>query len=132
MIPVLLFTCVLHAQVTTIKLPKIRYQEGFLSTKWELGDKDVKPADIRLHLEKNNQEAFYQWRRADALDVQTVIWSLLCAGGAVGGVLLKDDKPKLVALGGCVLFGTIGITTGLVAGSKRKKAVTLYNRSAGY
>lgn len=132
MIPALLIGCLLSAQVSTNKLPKIRYQEGFLSTKWELGDKDVRPADIRLHLEKNNQEAFYQWRRADALDVQTVIWSLLCAGAGVGAIFIKDDKPKLAALGGCVLFGGIGIVTGLTAGGKRKKAVTLYNRAAGY
>lgn len=132
MIQAILICVCLNAQVNTGNLPKIRYQEGFLNTRWELGDKDVRAGEIRLHLQKNNQEAFYQWRRSDALDVQTVVWALLCAGAGVGAVLLKDDKPKLAALGGCVLFGGIGLVTGLTAGSKRKKAVTLYNRTAGY
>jgi len=132
LIPVLFAALSLQAQTTTNTLPKIRYQEGFLSTKWELGDKDVKQPDIKLHLQKTNNDAFYQWRRADALEIQTVIWTVLATGGLVGGLLLKNDNAKLYSLGGAIGFGVIGLATGLTAGAKRKKAVNIYNKAAGY
>lgn len=128
MIPVWFLAWNLHAQ----QQPKIRFEEGLFSTKWELGDKDVKQADIAAHLQKTNNDAYYQWRRADALETQTLIWTILATGSVVGALLVKEKAFKYGGFGGGVLFGSIALGTALASDSKRNKAVTIYNRFAGY
>lgn len=127
--PILLLAFSLQAQN---KLPKIRHQESFFADKYELGDKDVKPAEIKLHLEKNNTDAYYKWRRADAQETNTVIFMALATASLLTGVFVKDDNLSLAGYGSAVLFSGISLGTVLASGNNREKAIELYNRAAGY
>ena len=126
--PILLLAFSLQAQN---KLPKIRHQESFFADKYELGDKDVKPAEIKLHLEKNNTDAYYKWRRADAQETNTVIFMALATASLLTGVFVKDDNLSLAGYGSAVLFSGISLGTVLASGNNREKAIELYNRAAG-
>ena len=128
----LLFMSVgLFSQTTAAKPPKLRYTTGFFSTKWELGDKDVTPPEIQLHLDKNDNEAAYNFRRARALSLQSSVFSLLGAVGILVGVF-TDDTVSLVGYGAGVAFSGISIGTGIASKSKYDKAVNGYNKKFGY
>ena len=127
--PILLLAFSLQAQN---KLPKIRHQESFFADKYELGDKDVKPAEIKLHLEKNNTDAYYKWRRADAQETNTVIFMALATASLLTGVFVKDDNLSLAGYGSAVLFSGIPRGRVLEAENKRKKGFVLKNGGGGY
>ena len=128
----MLATASLNAQPNTSTLPKIRFQEGFFSTKWELGEKDVPEYEIGNHLQKHNNEAYYQWRRAKSLETQTVIYLLLASGGILTGALVKSDAGKIAGFSAGGAFAIISLGTAIGSGAKQKRAVNLYNRGAGY
>lgn len=121
----------------TDKLPKIRASAGFLTTHWELGEKDVKQPDIRLHLEKHNTEAYYQFRRAEGLDVQGTIWMIVGLGASIVTLTqsLKDDPNRTVGISAAgigVVSYTAAIICYSIGGVKQRKAIDIYNRAAGY
>lgn len=127
--PVLIAAFSLQAQT---QLPKIRLQKTFWSVKYELGDKDTKPAEIRTHLQKNNQDAYYLWRRADALQTQSLVWTTLGTLSMLVGILADGDGAKLGGYGSAVLFYSVGLGTGLASNGKRQKSIDAYNKAAGY
>lgn len=114
------------------KLPEIKYQEGFFSTKYQLGSQPVKAPDIRLHLEKSNAEAYHLWRKSEGQEDATAILLAVAAGALVGGVLAKDQTIKYAAFGGAGVFACISLYPALASGKNHKKAVQVYNRAAGY
>lgn len=132
-IPVfLLFALSSQAQTTTPKLPKLRYETQFLGNKYEIGDKPATAADIGLHLEKNNADAYHHWRLSQSLETQTTVFLLLGTGALVAALLIKNEPAKIggyVAAGG---FGIIGLGTAIGADNRQKKAFETYNRAAGY
>lgn len=119
------------------KLPKIRYSSGFFTERYELGEKDVKKPEIRLHLQQHNNEAYYQFRRSQSLEAQGTVWLIL---GTAASVLvlaqaLQDEPsvPVLVAAGGVGVVGyTASIICFTIGGTKNQKAIDIYNRAAGY
>ncbi len=119
------------------KLPKIRYTQGFWTDRYELGEKDVKKPDIRLHLQKHNNEAYYQFRRSESLEVQGVIWMLVGSiGSAVAIIGATKNDPNVPLVASAAGVGVIGYTATIicfsVASGKNQKAIDLYNRAAGY
>ncbi len=133
-LPIMLFAwSALQGQTTTPgQLPKIRFHDKLFTTAWELGEKDVAQSDIRAHLQKNNADAYYQFRRSESLTNQTSVFLLLGTAGLLCGVLLKNDTAKIAGLGAGVGFGSAALIAALSADSRRDKAVSLYNRFAGY
>lgn len=128
----LLFMSVgLFSQTTAANPPKLRYTAGFFSTKWELGDKDVTLPEIQLHLNKNDNEAAYNFRRARALSAQSSVFSLLGAVGLLVGVF-TDDATSIAGYGAGVVFSGISIGTGIASKNKYEKAVNGYNKKFGY
>ena len=128
----MLATACLNAQPNTAKLPKIRFQDGFFSTKWELGDNKVSEYEIGNQLQKHNNEAYYQWRRAKSLETQTVIYLLLASAGILTGTLVKSDAGKIAGFSAGGAFAIISLGTAIGSDGKQKKAISLYNSSAGY
>jgi len=112
--------------------PKLRMSSGFLSTKYELGDKDVSPAEVSLHLEKNCPAAYYDWRRANSLDVQSAVWSVVTLGGFLTTLFAKKEKVVIGAAAVTIVGAGFEIGTIFSAKSKRDKAITAYNRQFGY
>lgn len=122
----------MQAQTTAAKLPKLRFENKFLSTKYEIGDKFATAADIGLHLEKNNPDAYHHWRQAQSLETQTTVFLLLAAGSMVAGLLLKNDNAKIAGYGAGAGFAVIGLVTAISSDGHHKKAFDTYNRAAGY
>jgi len=112
--------------------PKLRMSSGFLSTKYELGDKDVTPKQVAFQLEKNCPSAFYDWKRANALNTQSTVWSVVSLAGLLTTLFAKNDNA--VIGGAVVTIVGAGFTIGTILGesSKRDKAITAYNRQFGY
>lgn len=119
------------------KLPKIRFTQGFFTDRYELGEKDVKKPDIRLHLQQHNNEAYYQFRRSESLSTQGTIWFVV---GTLASILvttqaLRSDPPLPIvvsAAGVGVVSYTAAIVCYSISGSKNQKAIDIYNRAAGY
>jgi hypothetical protein len=114
------------------KLPKLTVQEGFLNDKYSLAEKQTPAKDIRLHLEKNNAQAYHLWRAADKADAAGTVWGLLGLAGVVVAVTAKNTDTALIGSG----VGVIGTGGALVCVintvSKRKKSIKAYNTGAGY
>jgi len=112
--------------------PKLRMSSGFLSSKYELGDKDVSDEEVSLQLEKTCPAAFYDWKRANALSTQSTVWSVVSCAGLLTTLFAKKDN---VVIGGavvCLVGSGFAIGTILGESSKRDKAITAYNRQFGY
>lgn len=119
------------------KLPKIRHHSGFFTDRFELGDKDVKRPEIRLHLQQHNNEAYYQFRRSESLSTQGALWMIVGIAGSVLTLtqLLKDDPNTSIGLTGAGI-GIAGYTGSIIcfsiSGAKQQKALDIYNKAAGY
>jgi len=124
----------------TPTLPKLRYYSRFLSEKWELGDKDVQPKDVALHLEKHSPAAYYDWRRGQSLSkTGDAFTSLGTVSGVVGCVALftvKDDYQRAwTSAGGFIglaVFDLTGLCFNMGGHTKMERAMDTYNRAAGY
>lgn len=119
------------AQDTT-KWPKLRVNSGFLSTEYELGDKDVSAKDVRLHLEKANPEAYHQWRKSESNATTGLILTL---GGAIATLVGATTTESTT--GAAAYITAAGLYTGALiasisSGANQKKAVSTYNKFAGY
>jgi hypothetical protein len=97
LITICLFCATTWAQDTTTHLPKFRITKGVLSTKYELGDKDVDAKQVRIHLEKHSPESYYQWRKAESATTTAAV--LLVVGLGCGiGALVSSDQTTQIAL----------------------------------
>ena len=114
------------------KLPKFRITTGFLTTKYELGDKDADAKEIRLHLEKNSPEAYYQWRRGESATTTSnvLMWCGVVAG-IVGLAAPSTDAQIAGWLSAAGLY-TGSLVASLSAGKRKEQARDIYNRAAGY
>lgn len=115
-----------------VKLPKFRITTGFLTTKYELGDKDATGKEIRLYLEKNSPEAYYQWRRGESATTTTTVLMWCGVAASVVGLVAPSNEGKAAGW-----FTAAGIYTGalvasLSAGKRKEQARDIYNRAAGY
>ena len=126
------FICInLYAQTPTEKPPKLRYTTGFFNVKWELGDKDVNPHEVQLHLDKHDTDASYNFKRARSLEKQSVIFTLLGTTALLVGLSTKEETA-LASYGACIAFSITGLGTAISSKNKYEKAINLYNRKFGY
>lgn len=127
----LVLPIILLCQNTETKPAKIRYSNGFFNTKWEIGDKDVVPKDVQLHLDKYDNEASFNFKRADALEKETLIFTLIGSVGMLVGVLAKDGT-SLIGYSSAVVFYGLSLGTSISSKKKYDKAVNGYNKKFGY
>lgn len=127
-----LFSGSLYSQSPT--LPKLRVNNGFFSTKYELGDKDIKEKEVALHLEKYSAESYHLWKRSNSLGIQSTIYSIIGAGAFITGFAISENNPKGAVTSYLVSAGafTASLVTYLGYASKRDKAINTYNKFAGY
>lgn len=120
-----------YGQTDTIP-EKLRYTQGFFSTKYELGDVDKTPQEITLHLEKTSTAAYYDWKRARGLENQSAIWLLVGSVGALTGVIAKEPGVKIAGYGVGVLGYSVSLVQTFSAQAKTEKAINTYNSEYGY
>ena len=77
------------------KPPKLRIQNGFLSDKYEMGDKTAPAKEVALHLKKYEPDAYIKWKAADRAEISALVWSLVGLGGIIVGVTASDNKSAL-------------------------------------
>ena len=135
----MLSICFLISVTTFAQTPKIRYTADFFGNRYEIGDKDASQKDVILHLQKNDSEAYYQFKRGKSIENQSWIFAAIAIGGCILTVtqVLKKEGEKNIALTGIGLGATavgLGATfiMGAVANTKYKKGVDLYNKKFGY
>lgn len=114
------------------KLPKIRYSSGFFSTKYEIGDKDVKQKDILLHLEKNNTAAYYEFKRGSALGVQSIVWGIVGLAGFSVGTFSSSNEAKVIGYGSAAVGFSVELVTLIISQKKLEKGIDIYNQDNGY
>lgn len=122
---ILLLPALLPAQ--TEQPPKIRLYSGFLSKKYELGDKEVKPADIRTHLQKYDAEAYHIWRKADAAGTSSVVFAVLGAIGTLVGATANDNHTAAGAYLMAAGMYTVCLVGTISHASRQEKAAKMYN-----
>lgn len=119
------------AQTDTIP-GKLRYSPRLLSTVYEIGDKDVHPNEVTLHLEKTSPKAYYEFKRGRALDLQSTIWSTVGSLGLIVGLYARENNVRAIGYGvGAIGFG-VGLSTYIGSQTRIERAVNIYNREYGY
>lgn len=120
---------VLSAQQTQ---PKVRYSAGFFTTRYEIGDKDVKQPDVLAHFEKTYQPAYYDFRRGMSLEMGGMVGLLVGSVGLLTGVLANEPGVQIAGYS----TGLVGYSYSLIAllssGAKKEKAINAYNKNFGY
>lgn len=120
-------------QTPAAKPEKLRYNVGFFSTRYELGNKDVKAREVRLHLEKHDAAAYHLWRRAEGASRAGLGWSLAGLAGALVGAFATDNAGVSAAgWGVCAVGLTGGLVCSLNEKKRRERAIDGYNRKFGY
>lgn len=115
-----------------VKLSKFRITTGFLTTKYELGDKDADSKEIRLHLEKNSPEAYYQWRRGESAITTTTVLMWCGVAASVVGLVAPSNEGKAAGWLTAAGIYTGALVASLSAGKRKEQARDIYNRAAGY
>ena len=122
----------LAAAQTGEKPGKLRYQSGFFTAKWELGDNSVKQKAVGLHLEKYSPKAATEFAFMRRADRNSLIWDIVAAGGILGATFSRDTGTAF----GLSLVGVAGATGLLVctinSSKHRKRAIKTYNTAYGY
>lgn len=129
----ILFILMILATNAFTQNPKIRVQESFFSTNYEIGDKDATAKDVRLHLEKTGPaESYDLWQKGYKQQVNGNIFLGLGTAGLLVGLLAESDEAKLAGY----MVGVIGSTTSLVfylsSNKNGMNAIKKYNRANGY
>lgn len=120
---------VLSAQQTQ---PKVRYSAGFFTTRYEIGDKDVKQPDVLAHFEKTHVPSYYDFKRGMALETSGMIGLLIGSTGLLTGVLAKGNGVQLVGYSFAVVGSSYSLIALLSSQSKKEKAINAYNKNFGY
>jgi hypothetical protein len=119
----------LHAQD---KPGKIRVQQGFLSTKYEIGDKTTPAKQVALHLKNYEPDAYLKWKLADRAGTQSLVWSFVGLTGSLIGLFAEDTNIKVFGWSTGLVGASISLIAGISSSSRRDKAIDIYNRKFGY
>lgn len=111
---------------------KLRYSQGFFSTNYELGEKDVSKQKVSLHLEKHSSDAYYNFKRGLALETQSNISGIVGASGFLIGLLAKKPGWQITGYSVAVLGFSIELGTLFVSNKKKEKGINIYNEKFGY
>jgi len=122
----------IYAQSDSLKLPKLYVTEKTFSIGFELGDKEVSYNDVAPHLKLHNTEAYYLWRRQESNTVTSLVFSTIALAGGITGLVTKNDQLKGVAFSLALSSFAGSLLFDSAAKNKRTKAVSIYNKAAGY
>lgn len=130
----LFFAASATAQLTANdpKPAKLRMTPRFLTTKFEIGDKDVKHDDVQLHLEKHCAEAYYDFRRASTKASTGNVCLAVSLVGLAGGFFAQDNSTKLVCYTTALLGSSVGLVFALNSAKKYESSIDTYNKKFGY
>lgn len=112
--------------------PKIRYNQGFLSYKFEIGDKDASQKEVKLHLEKTSPNAAEKYHQSEVAGHRALLCSIIMLGGAVVGIVSKDADVQLYGYSAVVAAGVGTLIFNISRKSKLEKSIDIYNRQFGY
>lgn len=113
--------------------PKIRYQEGFFSTRYEIGDKDAKHNDVTLHLEKAATPQTYDlWKKGNRQENNAWIWIAVGSGGLLATILYPDSDTQIIGYSTAAVGYSTALVIGLNANKNQKRAIKDYNTANGY
>lgn len=111
---------------------KLRFQSGFFTSKWEIGDNVTKQKAVGLHLERYSPKAATEFAFMQKSDRNAAIWNIIGTVGLLGSVFSSDDGKAL----GFASVGVVGYTGALVCAinstKHRKRAIKIYNTAYGY
>lgn len=114
------------------KPAKIRYTADFFGNRFEIGDKDSKPKDVLLHLEKNSPKGYFEFRKGVNQSQTGLVFSIISISSGVWYLLEKKPVTKNIAL---LTFSTTAIvylSLDLSSKNKFRKGVDIYNKQFGY
>lgn len=120
----------LAAAQTGEKPGKLRYQSGFFTAKWELGDNSVKQKAVGLHLEKYSPKAATEFAFMRRAQKTGLVWDIITSVGILGAAFGGDAAFDFAAVG---LVGCTGLVVcSINDGKHRKRAIKTYNTAYGY
>lgn len=126
-----IFISTTNAQTDT-KPPKLRIEPGFLSTRYELGDKTTPEKQVALHLKQYEPDAYIKWKDADRAASSSLLWSIIGLGGILVGVLAEEPETRLAGYGVGVVGTSMTLITSISEKTRRQKAIDIYNTKYGY
>jgi len=129
----ILIVSMLFATTAFTQNQKIRVQESFFSTNYEIGDKDATATDIKLHLEKTGPaEAYSLWQRGHKQEINGTIWLGIGTAGMLLGLLAENDDAQLIGYTGAAVAYTTSLIFYINSGKNQGKAIKNYNKANGY
>lgn len=109
---------------------KLRYKSGFLTAKWEIGDKPTKQKAVGLHLEKHSPKAATEFAFMRRAQKTGLVWDIVASVGIFGAAFGGDAALGFAAVG---LVGCTGLVVcSINDGKHRKRAIKAYNTLYGY
>lgn len=112
--------------------PKLRYNVGFFSVQYELGDQDVTSAQVLDHLQDTNAEAYYLFRKSQSQSTTGTIFSIVGSAGLLVGLLSKNNTTKIIGYGGALVGSIVSLSFTLSSQANAERAVNTYNAAFGY
>ena len=123
------YTAILSAQD---KPGKLRIVPGFLSNKYEIGDKTTRPKLVEAHLKTHDPDAYHQWKNANKSDLNGAIFGIIGLTGLATGIFASNNELQLSGYGLAVV-GLSGQIVCLINSQKRRtKSINSYNSKFGY
>lgn len=129
---VLFMTISLHGQEA--KPGKFTVEDGFLTTRYYIGDKRMTTKEVQLHLQKTmpDSDAPYFFKRAQKQGTSAAVWSIVGAVGTIGGLLSEKPENALAWYGVAIVGYSVSLGCIIGSNSKERKARTMYNTRYGY
>lgn len=131
-VTIFLVLCAVAVFGQTDKQPKLRITPGFLSDRFELGDKDVSRSDVQLHLNKTHEGASVLWKQSKSQGTTGSVFSLVGSAFLVGTLLAKSTEAKLGLAVGSVISYSFSIGFSISGNNKQQRAKDMYNLKYGY
>lgn len=111
---------------------KLRIEKGFLSNKYEIGDKTTPAKEVALHLKKHEPDAYYQWKSADKAGNNSLVFALVGLAGMAVGLFSDNTGVQLAGYSGAVLGFTGELICYTNSNKRRGAAIKIYNTKFGY
>ena len=105
---------------------KIRYTAGFLTTNYELGEKDISQKNLMLHLEKYSPEGYYNFRRGVSIGNQSIIWGVVGLMTTIGSVGAPTTEARLAFGGLTIGFIAAEFIQAINSGKLKQKGIDIY------
>ena len=111
---------------------KLRIENGFFSTKYEIGDKTTPSKQVASHLKVHDTDAYIKWKAADRAQNNLALWTVVGSVGLLVGVFAGNTQTKVVGFSAAAVGYGISIVPLINSSSRRQKSIDMYNRKFGY